>query len=109
MANRKLSHPWNLRNPWLIFLRPMEFPSSPLGRKGDRDDATSLTAIVREVSSSINDCELSFHARQPIDVARAMRAAQGISGLSRRPGCSNRLTSRPNQNFRMPSSSRIRR
>jgi dimethylargininase len=32
----------------------------------------SLTAIVREVSSSINDCELSFHARQPIDVARAV-------------------------------------
>jgi dimethylargininase len=31
-----------------------------------------LTAIVREVSSSINDCELSFHDRQPIDVARAM-------------------------------------
>ena len=31
-----------------------------------------LTAIVREVSSSINDCELSFHARRPIDVARAM-------------------------------------
>lgn len=31
-----------------------------------------LTAVVREVSSSINDCELSFHARQPIDVARAM-------------------------------------
>jgi dimethylargininase len=30
-----------------------------------------LTAIVREVSSSINDCELSFHARQPIDVAKA--------------------------------------
>lgn len=34
--------------------------------------AMPLTAIVREVSSSINDCELSFHARQPIDVARAM-------------------------------------
>ena len=31
-----------------------------------------LTAIVREVSSSINDCELSFHARQQIDVAKAM-------------------------------------
>jgi dimethylargininase len=31
-----------------------------------------LTAIVREVSSSINDCELSFHARHPIDVARAI-------------------------------------
>src|SRR6266705_180714 len=30
-----------------------------------------LTAITREVSGSINDCELSFHARQPIDVARA--------------------------------------
>ena len=27
-----------------------------------------LTAIVREVSWSINDCELSFHARQPIDL-----------------------------------------
>jgi dimethylargininase len=32
----------------------------------------ALTAIVREVSSSINDCELSFHTRQPIDVARAV-------------------------------------
>ncbi len=32
----------------------------------------ALTAIVREVSPSINDCELSFHARQPIDVARAI-------------------------------------
>jgi dimethylargininase len=30
-----------------------------------------LTAIVREVSPSINDCELSFHARQPIDIAKA--------------------------------------
>jgi dimethylargininase len=31
-----------------------------------------LTAITREVSQSINDCELSFHARQPIDVAKAV-------------------------------------
>lgn len=31
-----------------------------------------LTAITRQVSSSINDCELSFHARQPIDVAKAI-------------------------------------
>jgi len=31
-----------------------------------------LTAITREVSPSINDCELSFHGRQPIDVAKAM-------------------------------------
>lgn len=30
-----------------------------------------LIAITREVSSSINDCEMSFHARQPIDVAKA--------------------------------------
>jgi dimethylargininase len=32
----------------------------------------SLTAIVREVSSSINECELTFHQRQPIDVAKAI-------------------------------------
>jgi dimethylargininase len=31
-----------------------------------------LTAITREVSASINRCELSFHARQPIDVAKAI-------------------------------------
>jgi dimethylargininase len=31
-----------------------------------------LIAIVREVSPSINECELSFHARQPIDVAKAI-------------------------------------
>jgi len=31
-----------------------------------------LTAITREVSSSINNCELSFHAREPIDVAKAI-------------------------------------
>jgi dimethylargininase len=31
-----------------------------------------LTAITREVSASINNCELSFHARQPIDVSKAI-------------------------------------
>jgi dimethylargininase len=31
-----------------------------------------LTAITRDVSPSINDCELSFHRRQPIDVPRAI-------------------------------------
>lgn len=36
----------------------------------------SLIAITREVSSSINHCELSFHARQPIDVARAIAQHQ---------------------------------
>ncbi len=35
-----------------------------------------LTAIVREVSSSINDCELSFHGRQHIDVAKAIAQHQ---------------------------------
>ena len=41
------------------------------GRLSLRSSTMPLTAIVREVSSSINDCALSFHARQPIDVARA--------------------------------------
>ena len=31
-----------------------------------------LTAITRDVSESIHDCELSFHARRPIDVPKAM-------------------------------------
>lgn len=31
-----------------------------------------LTAITRQVSQSINQCELSFHERQPIDVTRAV-------------------------------------
>jgi dimethylargininase len=31
-----------------------------------------LTAITRQVSPSINNCELSFHERKPIDVARAI-------------------------------------
>jgi dimethylargininase len=30
-----------------------------------------LTAITRQISSSINRCELSFHERQPIDVQKA--------------------------------------
>ena len=32
----------------------------------------SLTAITRELSASINECELSFHRRQPIDVTKAI-------------------------------------
>jgi dimethylargininase len=31
-----------------------------------------LIAITRAVSSSINDCELTYHPKQPIDVARAI-------------------------------------
>jgi dimethylargininase len=34
--------------------------------------STKLRAITRQVSPSINDCELSFHARQSIDVAKAI-------------------------------------
>ncbi|HWO01665.1 MAG TPA: arginine deiminase family protein [Blastocatellia bacterium] len=30
-----------------------------------------LTGLTRQISPSINNCELSFHQRQPIDVARA--------------------------------------
>jgi dimethylargininase len=33
-------------------------------------------AITREVSPTINECELSFHARQPIDVAKAIAEHQ---------------------------------
>jgi dimethylargininase len=35
-----------------------------------------LTAITRQVSASINNCELSFHARQQIDVAKAIAQHQ---------------------------------
>ena len=35
-----------------------------------------LAAIVREVSSSLNDCELSFHTRQQIDIAKAIAQHQ---------------------------------
>ena len=35
-----------------------------------------LTAIVREISASINECELSFHSRQPIHLARAVAQHQ---------------------------------
>jgi dimethylargininase len=36
----------------------------------------SLVAITREVSASLNNCELSFHAREPIDVAKAVSQHQ---------------------------------
>ena len=67
-----------------------------------------LTAITREVSSSINDCELSFHERQPIDVAKAMLSTKRIRIVSPNwvRGLFLFLLS---QDFRMPSLSRIRR
>jgi dimethylargininase len=39
-----------------------------------------LTAITREISSSINDCELSFHQRQTIDVAKAIAQHKAYQG-----------------------------
>jgi len=40
-----------------------------------------LTAITRQVSSSINDCELSFHERRPIDLERAIRQHKAYEQL----------------------------
>ena len=36
-----------------------------------------LIAITRQVSASINDCALSFHTRQPIDVVKAIAQHKG--------------------------------
>ena len=47
------------------------FVTLPVAPKAQRFQ-TMLTAITRQVSPTINNCELSFHARQPIDVAKAM-------------------------------------
>ena len=45
-----------------------------------------LTAITRRVSSSINDCELSFHERQPIDVAKAIAQHEAYEECLRQLG-----------------------
>lgn len=45
-----------------------------------------LTAITRQVSSSINDCELSFHNRQPIDIAKAIAQHKAYEECLRRLG-----------------------
>src|SRR4051794_39576108 len=37
----------------------------------------SFIALTREISASINDCELSFHAREPIDVSKAIAQHKG--------------------------------
>lgn len=37
----------------------------------------SLTAITRDVSASINGCELSFHGRQAIDLPKAIAQHEG--------------------------------
>ncbi|HXG94958.1 MAG TPA: arginine deiminase family protein [Blastocatellia bacterium] len=45
-----------------------------------------ISAITRAISPSINDCELTFHAKQPIDVARAIKQHQAYEQCLRRLG-----------------------
>jgi dimethylargininase len=45
-----------------------------------------LIAITRQVSPSINNCELSFHERQPIDVARAIAQHEAYQDCLRELG-----------------------
>jgi dimethylargininase len=52
-----------------------------------------VIAIVREVSPSINDCELSFHARQRIDVAKAIAQHQAYQDCLEKLGA--RIVSLP--------------
>src|SRR5437773_11648156 len=55
--------------------------------------AMELTAITRPVSASINDCELSFHARQRIDLAKAVAQHKAYENCLARLGV--RLVSLP--------------
>lgn len=45
-----------------------------------------LTTITRAMSPSINDCELTFHARQEIDVAKAVEQHRAYEELLRQLG-----------------------
>jgi dimethylargininase len=45
-----------------------------------------LTAITRAISPSINDCELTFHARQEIGLAKAVKQHQAYEELLRQLG-----------------------
>ena len=45
-----------------------------------------LKAITREVSPALNRCELSFHTRQPIDVARAVEQHSAYENCLRELG-----------------------
>lgn len=47
----------------------------------------SLVAITRAVSPSINNCELTYHARKPIDVAKAIAQHQAYESLLAELGC----------------------
>jgi len=45
-----------------------------------------LIAITRQVSPTLNDCELSFHERQPIDIARAVEQHEAYQDCLRELG-----------------------
>jgi dimethylargininase len=45
-----------------------------------------LTAITRKVSPSINNCELTFHAKEPIDVAKAIEQHEAYEECLRQIG-----------------------
>lgn len=45
-----------------------------------------LTAITREVSRSINDCELTYHQKQEIDVGRAVEQHKAYESCLKRLG-----------------------
>ena len=53
----------------------------------ERQQRLSLIAITREVSPSINKCELTFHAREPIDVAKAIEQHRAYGNLLAELGC----------------------
>jgi dimethylargininase len=72
-------------------LRPLRFFAS-FARKNffltlERTSSLQmLTAITRQVSSSINRCELTFHAKQPIDVAKAIAQHEAYEECLRQLG-----------------------
>ena len=55
-----------------------------------------LVAVTREVSPTINECELSFVAREPIDVERATNDSSHslMVGLTSRVTATSRLMRR---------------
>lgn len=53
----------------------------------ERQQRLNLIAITREVSPSINKCELTFHGREPIDVAKAIEQHSAYEILLAELGC----------------------
>jgi len=53
----------------------------------ERQQRLNLIAITREVSPSINSCELTFRGREPIDVAKAIEQHRAYKNLLAALGC----------------------